>query len=65
MAQAKTKINKELLTEWVINMRNSFADIDSHITEFGDDDEYTEYVYVDCSDMEKQLDNLYFFIQSL
>jgi hypothetical protein len=63
MAQAKTKINKELLTEWVINMRNSFADIDSHITEFGDDDEYTEYV--DCSDMEKQLDNLYFFIQSL
>jgi hypothetical protein len=31
MAQAKTKINKELLTEWVINMLNSFADIDSHI----------------------------------
>jgi hypothetical protein len=63
MAQSETRINKELLTEWITDMRDSFADIDSHITEFGDDDEYTEYV--DCSDMEKQLDNLHFFIQSL
>ena len=59
----ETKLNKELLTEWVTNMRDSFADIDSHISELGNDDEYTEFV--DCSEMEEQLDNLYFFIQSL
>ena len=44
-------------------MRDSFADIDSHISELGNDDEYNEFV--DCSEMGEQLDNLYFFIQSL
>jgi hypothetical protein len=59
----ETKLNKELLTEWVTDMRDSFADIDSHISELGNDDEYTDFM-TDCSDMEEQLDNLYFFIQS-
>jgi hypothetical protein len=63
MEKSETRMNKELLTEWLTNMRNTYQDIDAHIYEFGNDDEYTDFM--DSTDIESQLDYLHSYIQSL